>query len=73
MAAVAELPPPSTVEEPRAILGMTGYLRQFVEQYNILAVSLTDILGDKAFATKRAAAWCEQRQNAFITLKTALT
>ena len=37
LAAVAELSPPTTVEELRAFLGMSGYLRQYVERYSILA------------------------------------
>ena len=67
VATVAELLPPSTVEERRLFLGMTGYLRQFVECSSILAVLLTDGLRDKkAFVTKRARRlpipWEEQQQ-----------
>ena len=54
IAAVADLPPPSTVEELRAIPGMTGYLRQFVERYSITASPLTDILRTPCFQTVTA-------------------
>ena len=47
-AAVAELTTPTTVEELRAFLGMTGYLRQYVEHYIISAAPLTDILRNPA-------------------------
>lgn len=50
----AHSPPPSTVEELRAFLGMTGYLRQFVEGYSMRTAILTDILRNKAFASKLA-------------------
>ena len=33
----AGLTPPTTVEKLRPFLGMTGYLRQYVERYMILA------------------------------------
>ena len=37
LAAIAGLIPPTTVEKLRPFLGMTGYLRQYVERYMILA------------------------------------
>ena len=72
LAAVAELTPPATVEELRAFLGMTGYLRQYVEGYRIRATPLTDILRNPAFASKRSRRslipWTEQHQHAFLLL-----
>ena len=77
IAAVAELSPPTTVEELRAFLGMTGYMRQYVERYSILAAPLTDILRNPLFASKRSRRslihWTEQHQYAFLSLKSALT
>ena len=77
IAAVADLLPPSTVEELRTFLGMTGYLRQFVQCYSIIASPLTDILRNKAFASKRSRRspipWLEPQQQAFLSLKSALT
>ena len=46
--------PPSNVEELRAFLGMTGYLRQFIQNYSITAAPLTDLLRNKEFASKKA-------------------
>lgn len=38
MSAIARLAPPATVaEEVRALWGITGYLRKFVEGYSIIA------------------------------------
>ena len=77
MAAAAQLAPRVTVEELRAFLGMTGYLRQLVKRYSIVAAPLTDILRNKAFASKRARRfripWSEQQQHSFLSLKSALT
>ena len=77
ISAVAELSPPTTVEELRAFLGMMGYLRQFMEGYSVLAAPLTDILRNKAFASKRSRRslipWLELHQHAFLALKSALT
>ena len=77
VAAVVHLPPPPTVEEPRAFRGMTGFLLQFVKLYSIIASPLTDILRNKAFASKRSRRspipWLEPEQQAFLSLKSALT
>lgn len=54
MSAVSQLTPPKTVEDLRKFIGMTGYLRNFVEKYSILAAPLTDILRNMQFASKRA-------------------
>ena len=52
--AVSKLPRPNTVEELRAFLGMTGYMRSFVKHYSIIAAPLTDILRNPRFQSKRA-------------------
>ena len=39
--AIEEMPPPSNIEDLRTFLGMTGYLRQFIQNYNITAAPLT--------------------------------
>ncbi|CAM9851265.1 unnamed protein product [Choristocarpus tenellus] len=51
--AVAKLDPPSTVEQLRSFLGMTGYMRQFVPNYGEVAAPLTNILRNKGYASKR--------------------
>ena len=77
VAAVVHLPPPPTVEEPRAFRGMTGFLLQFVKLYSIIASPLTDILRNKAFASKRSRRspipWLEPQQQTFLSLKSSLT
>ncbi|CAN0466513.1 unnamed protein product, partial [Ectocarpus sp. 12 AP-2014] len=42
--AIANMPRSRTVEDLRTFLGLTGYLRQFVTQYSVIAAPLTDIL-----------------------------
>ena len=54
MEAVAKMLSPTNIEELRAFLGPTGYLRQFVENYCIIVSPLTNIFRNKDFATKRA-------------------
>lgn len=54
IAVIAQLPTSSTVEEMRVFLGKTGYLRQIVKRFSVLATPLTDILRGKASTTKRA-------------------
>ena len=73
--AVAKLTQPSNVEELRAFLGMTGYLRQSVERGSILAAPLTNIFRNKSFSSKRArkskTPWGQEHQQAFDSLKHA--
>ena len=77
LAAVAELTPPTMVDALCVFLGMTGYLRQYVEGYLILAATLTNILRNSAFASKRSRRspipWTELHQHAFLSPKSALT
>ena len=76
MEAVAKMPRPTNIEELRAFLGLTGYLRQFVENYSIIAAPLTNILRNKEFATKRARKfpipWTVEQEGAFTSLKKSL-
>lgn len=71
LAEVAELTPPTTVEALRVFLGMTGYLRRYVEGYRILAAPLTNILRNSAFASKRRRRslipWTELHQLPFLS------
>ena len=75
--AVINMPRPTNVEELRAFLGLTGYLRQFVEKHSIIAAPLTNILRNKDFASKRARKsvipWEQDQEQAFVQLKQALT
>ncbi|CAN0431915.1 unnamed protein product, partial [Pylaiella littoralis] len=56
--------------------GQTGHLRQFVEQYGVICAPLTDILRNKAFASKRARKcpipWGEAADEAFNSIRSAL-
>ena len=52
--AVAKRSRANTVEEVRSRLGMGSYLRKFVPRYSSIAAPISDLLGDKRFASKRA-------------------
>ena len=76
MEAVAKMPRPTSIEKLHAFLGLIGYLRQFVENYSIIAPPLTNILRNKDFATKRARKspipWTVEQEGAFSSLKKSL-
>ena len=76
LVAIARMPRPHTVEELRTFLGLTGYLRQFVPNYSLTAAPLTNILRNKAFASKRARKlpipWTTAEQDAFHSLRGTL-
>ena len=73
MEAVAKMPRPTNIEELRASLGLTEYLRQFVKNYSIIASSLINILRNKDFTTNRARKlpipWTVEQEGAFSSLK----
>ena len=77
MDAITQLSRPNTVEEVRVLLGMTGYLRQFVPQHSTVVAPISDLLGDLRFRTKRVkkenVPWGEKRNKAFNALIEALT
>ena len=76
MEAVAKMPRPTNIEKLRAFLGLTGYLRQFVENCSIIAVPFTNTLCNKEFATKRARklpiSWTVEQEGVFASLKKSL-
>ena len=76
LVAIAKMPRPHTVEELRAFIGLTGYLRQFVPEYGLQIAPLTDLLRNKAFASRSARKlsipWGDQQEAAFQTIKASL-
>ncbi|GBG89965.1 hypothetical protein CBR_g50055 [Chara braunii] len=68
VACIRDWPCPQSVIEMRSFLGMTGYYRNFVENYSIVAAPLTDLTRlDTSWE------WTERREAAFRHLKHALT
>ena len=65
--AVIEWPRPSIVKQLRGFLGLTGYYRRFIKGYASIASLLTDLL------TKEGFSWNPQAEQAFSTLKVAIT
>jgi hypothetical protein len=66
--AIQEWPVPPTVSDLRAFLGLAGYYRRFVKGFSHLASPLTELL-----QTGFAFHWSEPQQQAFASLKQAIT
>lgn len=54
MVVIVKLTPPCTVAEFRALQGMTGYLRKFVEGYGTVLAPVKDALQNRVFQTNKA-------------------
>ncbi|GBG87012.1 hypothetical protein CBR_g44465 [Chara braunii] len=68
VASICDWPRPQSVTEMRSFLGMTGYYRDFVENYSIVATPLTDLTRlDTPWE------WTERCEAAFRHLNHALT
>jgi hypothetical protein len=68
VSAVKGWPAPTCVRDVRGWLGLTGYYRRFVQNYAKIVTPLTALLSPKVRWV-----WTEVEQNAFETLKAALT
>ena len=66
-AAISRLLPPCTRSEVRGFIGLTGYYREFVERYALLARPLTTLLKEDVQWF-----WSAACQQAFDTLKARL-
>ncbi|CAB1106075.1 unnamed protein product [Ectocarpus sp. CCAP 1310/34] len=74
--AIARMPRPHTVEALRTFLGLAGCVRQFLPNFSLTAAPLTNILRNKAFASKRARKlpipWPAAEEDAFQSLRETL-
>lgn len=65
--AILEWPQPVSIKQLRGFLGLTGYYRQFIQSYAMIAGPLTDLLKKDSFC------WTEAAHQAFIKLKHVIT
>ena len=68
LAAIRDIPPPTTATEVRSFLGLAGYYRRYVKGFAAIAAPLHALTRKDAVFH-----WSEDCQNAFDQLKTLLT
>ena len=68
--AVQDWPRPTSVTQVRAFLGLAGYYRRFIHKFSDIAAPLTDLT---LTGVDVPSAWNAQCEQAFLTLKAALT
>ena len=64
---IKQWPTPTSSKQLHSFLGLASYYRKFIRHFAMIAAPLTDLLKKEAFK------WNELSQQAFWTLKTALT
>jgi len=69
ISAVLEWPPPCSVKEVRAYVGLCSYYRRFVQNFAAMATPLHALTGKNC----QAFVWTEASQNSFEALQKALT
>ncbi|XP_042320340.1 uncharacterized protein LOC121929090 [Sceloporus undulatus] len=67
---IQDWPRPKSRKQVQSFLGLSGYYRRFVPHYSQIAAPLTDLTGSKK---PKIVKWTEGCQEAFDTLKRALT
>jgi hypothetical protein len=65
--AIQHIQPPRTIKEVQSFLGMCGYYRQYLKNYQLVALSLTRLI-----RRNEAFEWTDERQKAFDKLKQML-
>ena len=68
IAAIVQMPPPTSKEEVKRLMGMTNWLSRFIPRASSVAAPITDLLKDNVHWI-----WGVQQKNAFRHLKTLLT
>jgi len=66
--AITRIPPPRNVREVRQFLGMLSWYRRFLENFSVRARPLTRLT-----SKKQKWQWTDKEENAFTSLKAALT
>ena len=69
IAAIKEIPVPTTIKEVRSFLGLSGYYRRFIKNYATILAPLTK-LTTKAYTNQFN--WTAECQHAFNTLQARL-
>lgn len=64
---IRNFPTPKTIHNVRQFLGLTGFFRQFIQNYSLLIKPLTNLL-----KKEQKWRWTDLQNNAFLTLKQKL-